>query len=196
MITSMHRVVYQFTFRDPFCLTRNFSNPEVWINTTWGGFPGKCFFGWCPGLLLHVLRRQQSKRRLHLRSGFHNSRLLYRRLNIAWKTASVSGDWWAFLAFCLLQLSDHVTFITNWCCQIGAICSQKGNGNSGVSLSIFFITFEYWLMVVSTGLQVDEWWEQPASTAVDWVTVDGQNVAAWLAHVKQLQTAFYEKQLL
>ncbi|CAK9189720.1 unnamed protein product [Sphagnum troendelagicum] len=43
---------------------------------------------------------------------------------------------------------------------------------------------------------VDEWWEQPASTAVDWVTVDGQNVAAWLAHVKQLQTAFYEKQLL
>jgi hypothetical protein len=51
------------------------------------------FLGGCPGLLLHVLRRQQSKRRLHLRSGFHNSRLLYRRLNIAWKTASVSGDW-------------------------------------------------------------------------------------------------------
>lgn len=45
-------------------------------------------------------------------------------------------------------------------------------------------------------LQVDEWWEQPASTAVDWITVDGQNVAAWLAHVKQLQAAFYEKQLL
>ncbi|BBN14348.1 HAUS augmin-like complex subunit 5 [Marchantia polymorpha subsp. ruderalis] len=43
---------------------------------------------------------------------------------------------------------------------------------------------------------VDEWWEQPASTAVDWITVDGQNVAAWLAHVKQLQVAFYEKQLL
>ncbi|KAL2623647.1 hypothetical protein R1flu_003852 [Riccia fluitans] len=43
---------------------------------------------------------------------------------------------------------------------------------------------------------VDEWWEQPASTAVDWVTVDGQNVGAWLAHVKQLQLAFYEKQLL
>eukprot|EP00250_Pteridium_aquilinum_P000743 c10900_g1_i1 orf=227-2737(+) len=43
---------------------------------------------------------------------------------------------------------------------------------------------------------VDEWWEQPASTAVDWITVDGQNVATWLAHVKQLQTAFYDKQLL
>ncbi|CAM6086709.1 unnamed protein product [Calypogeia fissa] len=43
---------------------------------------------------------------------------------------------------------------------------------------------------------VDEWWEQPASTAVDWITVDGQNVAAWLAHVKQLQATFYEKQLL
>ncbi|KAJ7530109.1 hypothetical protein O6H91_15G079600 [Diphasiastrum complanatum] len=42
---------------------------------------------------------------------------------------------------------------------------------------------------------VDEWWEQPASTAVDWITVDGQTAAAWLAHVKQLQTAFYEKQL-
>jgi hypothetical protein len=44
--------------------------------------------------------------------------------------------------------------------------------------------------------QVDEWWEQPAATAVDWILVDGQNVGAWLAHVKQLQTAFYEKQLL
>ncbi|KAG0559122.1 hypothetical protein KC19_10G080700 [Ceratodon purpureus] len=43
---------------------------------------------------------------------------------------------------------------------------------------------------------VDEWWEQPAATAVDWILVDGQNVAAWLAHVKQLQTAFYEQQLL
>lgn len=45
-------------------------------------------------------------------------------------------------------------------------------------------------------LQVDEWWEQPAATAVDWVTVDGQNVAAWLNHVKQLQMAFYDKELL
>ena len=45
-------------------------------------------------------------------------------------------------------------------------------------------------------MQVDEWWEQPAATVVDWVTVDGQNVGAWLALVKQLQTAFYEKQLL
>ncbi|XP_024545326.1 AUGMIN subunit 5 [Selaginella moellendorffii] len=43
---------------------------------------------------------------------------------------------------------------------------------------------------------VNEWWEQPAATAVDWITVDGQNAAAWLAHVKQLQNAFYEKQLL
>ncbi|KAG0603322.1 hypothetical protein M758_10G084600 [Ceratodon purpureus] len=44
--------------------------------------------------------------------------------------------------------------------------------------------------------QVDEWWEQPTATAVDWILIDGQNVAAWLAHVKQLQTAFYEQQLL
>ncbi|KAL5986691.1 AUGMIN subunit 5 [Asimina triloba] len=29
---------------------------------------------------------------------------------------------------------------------------------------------------------VDEWWEQPAATAVDWVTVDGKNIAAWLNH--------------
>ncbi|ONK56479.1 uncharacterized protein A4U43_C10F9140 [Asparagus officinalis] len=43
---------------------------------------------------------------------------------------------------------------------------------------------------------VDEWWEQPAATAVDWVTVDGQNVGAWLNHVKQLQMAFYDQQLL
>lgn len=43
---------------------------------------------------------------------------------------------------------------------------------------------------------VDEWWEQPASTAVDWITIDGQNAATWLAHVKQLQMAFYDKQLL
>ncbi|XP_024384467.1 AUGMIN subunit 5 isoform X1 [Physcomitrium patens] len=43
---------------------------------------------------------------------------------------------------------------------------------------------------------VDEWWEQPAASAVDWILVDGQNVAAWIAHVKQLQTTFYEQQLL
>nr|GMD56892.1 vegetative cell wall protein gp1-like [Ipomoea batatas] len=30
-----------------------------------------------------------------------------------------------------------------------------------------------------SGQKLDEWWEQPASTVVDWVTVDGQNVAAW-----------------
>ncbi|KAK9090817.1 hypothetical protein Sjap_023994 [Stephania japonica] len=43
---------------------------------------------------------------------------------------------------------------------------------------------------------VDEWWEQPAATVVDWIKVDGQNVAAWLNHVKQLQLAFYDKELL
>ncbi|MQM02680.1 hypothetical protein Taro_035449, partial [Colocasia esculenta] len=43
---------------------------------------------------------------------------------------------------------------------------------------------------------VDEWWEQPAATVVDWVLVDGQNVATWLNHVKQLQTAFYDQELL
>ncbi|EEF36444.1 AUGMIN subunit 5 [Ricinus communis] len=42
---------------------------------------------------------------------------------------------------------------------------------------------------------LDAWWEQPASTVVDWVTVDGQNVAAWHNHVKQL-LAFYDKELL
>ncbi|KAF5725425.1 hypothetical protein HS088_TW23G00147 [Tripterygium wilfordii] len=41
---------------------------------------------------------------------------------------------------------------------------------------------------------LDEWWEQPASTVVDWVTVDGQSVAAWINHVKQL-LAFYDKEL-
>ena len=45
-------------------------------------------------------------------------------------------------------------------------------------------------------MQVDEWWEQPAATAVDWVTVDGQTVGAWLNLVKQLQMAFYDKELL
>lgn len=44
--------------------------------------------------------------------------------------------------------------------------------------------------------QVDEWWEQPAATAVDWVTVDGQSVGAWLNLVKQLQMAFYDQKLL
>ncbi|XVF71310.1 hypothetical protein PTKIN_Ptkin12aG0026900 [Pterospermum kingtungense] len=42
---------------------------------------------------------------------------------------------------------------------------------------------------------LEEWWEQPASTVVDWVTVDGQNVAAWHSHVKQL-LAFYDKEVL
>ncbi|KAG8366977.1 hypothetical protein BUALT_Bualt16G0024500 [Buddleja alternifolia] len=39
---------------------------------------------------------------------------------------------------------------------------------------------------------LDEWWEQPASTVVDWVAVDGENVATWQNHVKQL-LAFYDK---
>lgn len=47
--------------------------------------------------------------------------------------------------------------------------------------------------IVASCLQLDEWWEQPASTAVDWVAVDGQNVAAWHNHVKQL-LAFYDKE--
>ncbi|RAL40825.1 hypothetical protein DM860_008523 [Cuscuta australis] len=42
---------------------------------------------------------------------------------------------------------------------------------------------------------LDEWWEQPASTVVDWVLVDGQNVGAWSNRVKQL-LAFYDKELL
>ncbi|KAG7548479.1 HAUS augmin-like complex subunit 5 [Arabidopsis suecica] len=42
---------------------------------------------------------------------------------------------------------------------------------------------------------LDEWWEQPAATVVDWVTVDGQSVAAWQNHVKQL-LAFYDKESL
>lgn len=43
---------------------------------------------------------------------------------------------------------------------------------------------------------VDEWWEQPAAMAVDWVTVDGQNVATWLSHVKQVQMALYDQEHL
>lgn len=45
---------------------------------------------------------------------------------------------------------------------------------------------------IVASLQVDEWWEQPASTVVDWVTVDGQNVAAWWNDVKQLK-AFHDQ---
>ncbi|CAN4093779.1 unnamed protein product [Withania somnifera] len=41
---------------------------------------------------------------------------------------------------------------------------------------------------------VDEWWEQPASTVVDWVTVDGHNVSAWWNDVKQLK-AFHDQHL-
>ncbi|GJZ19285.1 augmin subunit 5-like protein [Tanacetum coccineum] len=40
---------------------------------------------------------------------------------------------------------------------------------------------------------LDEWWEQPASTLVDWETVDGQTVAAWINHMKQLLTDVYFK---
>ncbi|KAL5582076.1 hypothetical protein UlMin_014518 [Ulmus minor] len=42
---------------------------------------------------------------------------------------------------------------------------------------------------------LDEWWEQPASTVVDWVRVDNLTVADWQNHVKQLLT-FYNKELL
>ncbi|XP_050380950.1 AUGMIN subunit 5 [Argentina anserina] len=40
---------------------------------------------------------------------------------------------------------------------------------------------------------LDEWWEQPAATVVDWILVDGLNVAAWHNHVKQL-LAFYDQE--
>ncbi|XP_068334446.1 AUGMIN subunit 5-like [Pyrus communis] len=42
---------------------------------------------------------------------------------------------------------------------------------------------------------LDEWWEQPAATVVDWVLVDGLDVAAWHNHVKQL-LAFYDQEHL
>ncbi|XP_010552404.1 PREDICTED: AUGMIN subunit 5-like isoform X3 [Tarenaya hassleriana] len=42
---------------------------------------------------------------------------------------------------------------------------------------------------------LDEWWEQPAATVVNWVAVDGQNVTTWHNHVKQL-LAFYDKESL
>ncbi|KAF6144691.1 hypothetical protein GIB67_006183 [Kingdonia uniflora] len=39
---------------------------------------------------------------------------------------------------------------------------------------------------------LEEWWEQPAATTVDWVKVDGLNVAGWLNRVKKLQMAVYD----
>lgn len=60
---------------------------------------------------------------------------------------------------------------------------------------VLFKLFGLFPFVFDIILQLDEWWEQPASTVVDWVTVDGQNVAAWHNHVKQL-LAFYDKELL
>lgn len=59
----------------------------------------------------------------------------------------------------------------------------------------FFISllqFPFKSLIFNLFMQLDEWWEQPASTVVDWVTVDGQNVAAWHNHVKQL-LAFYDR---
>lgn len=47
-----------------------------------------------------------------------------------------------------------------------------------------------WLNFVA---QVEEWWEQPAVTVVDWVTLDGENVGAWLNWVKKLQSILYER---
>lgn len=64
---------------------------------------------------------------------------------------------------------------------------------------ILFLILDFFVLFKSLcsgmTLQLDEWWEQPASTVVDWVTVDGQSVAAWHNHVKQL-LAFYDKELL
>ncbi|KAM2267288.1 hypothetical protein ACFX1S_045558 [Malus domestica] len=42
---------------------------------------------------------------------------------------------------------------------------------------------------------LDEWWEQPTATVVDWVCVDGLNVAARHNHVKQL-LEFYDQEHL
>ncbi|KAM1015594.1 hypothetical protein ACFX2A_046372 [Malus domestica] len=39
---------------------------------------------------------------------------------------------------------------------------------------------------------LDEWWEQPTATVVDWVCVDGLNVAARHNHVKRL-LEFYDQ---
>lgn len=67
-----------------------------------------------------------------------------------------------------------------------------------VDLDFYFTVLIFIFFKVSYAeifMQLDEWWEQPASTVVDWVTVDGQNVAAWHNHVKKL-LAFYDKELL
>ncbi|KAF8389904.1 hypothetical protein HHK36_024422 [Tetracentron sinense] len=69
------------------------------------------------------------------------------------------------------------------------------------------IVLEKWLPELKTAVldakncledckRLDEWWEQPAQTVIDWVKVDGQNVSAWLNHVMQLQMTFYDKKLL
>lgn len=47
--------------------------------------------------------------------------------------------------------------------------------------------------MLNTVVQVEEWWEQPAATVVDWVTLDGENVGAWLNRVKKLQSILYER---
>lgn len=52
------------------------------------------------------------------------------------------------------------------------------------------------LVMYLSCLQVDEWWEQPAATVVDWVTVDEHNVITWLNRIKQIQMALYDQQLL
>ena len=57
-----------------------------------------------------------------------------------------------------------------------------------IKISIFNLTLQL-------PLQLDEWWEQPASTVVNWVTADGQNVVGY-NHVKKLLTRYDQELLL
>jgi hypothetical protein len=80
------------------------------------------------------------------------------------------------LQFCLCF--SPVTCLRNWSTLADVLWLPNFPSNR--------CTLEWANTVVLCNVQVDEWYEQPAATIVDWVTIDGQSVGAWINLVKQL----------
>ncbi|KAL5723269.1 hypothetical protein ACHQM5_006686 [Ranunculus cassubicifolius] len=96
------------------------------------------------------------------------------------------------LEFCLKLRGSEANVLEDLSKAINLVHIRRDLVESGNTL----LTHAYRVQQEYERGLVDEWWEQPSATVVDWVKVDGQNAAAWLNHVKQLQMAFYDKELL
>ena len=111
----------------------------------------------------------------------------FKKLEGVLKIASVLGAW-------LVNTGFHL-----YLCGYGFVCSLDHRVNLSVTLDLLPSCHHKHVCPVKhtaiqcelmwpcfCNFQVDEWYEQPAATIVDWVTIDGQSVGAWINLVKQL----------